>query len=1098
MKKVGYYNGKIETLDSAKVLANPEITERLEKFAFDAKRIAPKSDDFLYFSIIFLKAAESALIDDEGNLKKVGRDSAWGYFDDNWRWHGNVKPHKNNNSDIFGEKELKKAYKKWIGAPLCVDHKSDSVDGIRGIILDAHYDEKLKQVVGLCALDKVNYPELARKVETGVVRYGSMGTAVETSICTECGNRAKVASDYCSHVTGRTAWGEINVGLKPIEYSLVVQPAEPGAKLLKCIASLEEHEPEIKNYGVDDFSEILEQLSDVQAYQLEAIVKKACGEFGCSLDERRNLIVGFLAQNGFSKNAQDQSEVLLSTLEKKFQETSEKIAKLHTASSSLSEEAKKESMQYLNNELTDVSRKINELKKKDSQISRNQAPEHRPQVDESPNEISQQIQNIPATSGLATHFQDAIEPSPSAGATADGEKTFSAPVPSGGVELNDGSKYANVKTEKMTKFSDVEFKSIVEDIMNESRLRKRAELRRRLAYHQGGSEGVEPKTFKSEPASKHQDEDKQMHQDKSMGGDKGMFPGDLQAKEKLKRASERTALLRATAYHQGGSEGVEPKTFKSEPASKHQGEDKQMHQDKSMGGDKGMFPGDAEAKKKVSRAAYNGPALRTKFVQARNADGSLNKSASTFKVFAGDKLVINATAEEIYGDELDANWDFITSPEYGKEVVSEIRTAGLAHVAGLLKSAQELPEAPAAAPAAPAPMPAPEMEAPEAAAPAHSPKQEIEDRLMDMEDNIEDLRELMGQLSDGKEVNVDINVGGEEAEQSNAEKLSLSSTVLRQLKLSLAQMDEAADELAMIAETHEGIHNLSPSQQNDLHHLTNDAISDSIKLAGEASALKKIARTLAASIVRTAEYVEPVVAVETESTDSETETLIAEAMVLRRNRRNAMLKKAQQNVAHEAHDMEHDADDKKKETLEGNKVTIEAPKGEEVKVTVHHAEADKKEEKEEEKKEEKKEDKKENDAMDAPATETYGSSSHTAAQKLVASKLSDAVMAKKASEEREAYRLKVRRAYDVGMEMQRKGLVANTKTALDRQVDEIMDFDDKAFEAFKRTIANAKAVEQVKTASDLSGLNVGVESTEAVSSEVRSFAGKLSSLWDKK
>jgi len=146
-------------------LVDPVVAERLEKFARRIKSIAPKSDDFLYFSIIFLKAAESALIGPDGKIKKVGSEDAWGYFDDNWKWHGNVKPHKNNNGDSFPESELKIATKGWIGQPLCVDHNSSSVDGVRGVILDTHYDDKLKQVVGLCALDRVNYPQLARKVE---------------------------------------------------------------------------------------------------------------------------------------------------------------------------------------------------------------------------------------------------------------------------------------------------------------------------------------------------------------------------------------------------------------------------------------------------------------------------------------------------------------------------------------------------------------------------------------------------------------------------------------------------------------------------------------------------------------------------------------------------------------------------------------------------------------------------------------------------------------------------------------------------------------------------------------------------------------------
>ena len=61
----------------------------------------------------------------------------------------------------------------------------------------------------------------------------------------------------------------------------------------------------------------------------------------------------------------------------------------------------------------------------------------------------------------------------------------------------------------------------------------------------------------------------------------------------------------------------------------------------------------------------------------------------------------------------------------------------------------------------------------------------------------------------------------------------------------------------------------------------------------------------------------------------------------------------------------------------------------------------------------------------------------------------------------------------VAMEMQRKGMLTQTKSALNRQVDEIMSFDDPAFEAFKRSVANLRPVENIKTASDLGGVNVG-------------------------
>jgi hypothetical protein len=117
---------------------------------------------------------------------------------------------------------------------------------------------------------------------------------------------------------------------------------------------------------------------------------------------------------------------------------------------------------------------------------------------------------------------------------------------------------------------------------------------------------------------------------------------------------------------------------------------------------------------------------------------------------------------------------------------------------------------------------------------------------------------------------------------------------------------------------------------------------------------------------------------------------------------------------------------------------------------------------------------------------------------LVKNILDSKVAEKKVDEERENYRVKLRRAYDVGLEMQRKGLLAHSKTALDKQVDEIMTFDGNAFEAFKRSIGNARAVGSVKVASDLGGINIGVESDQAAvkPSGRITTADTLTSMWE--
>ena len=108
-------------------------------------------------------------------------EAHWEKTGKSWKWvcsDPNIKPYKNANGDIFPAEELLKSYKNFVGKPLCVDHKSSSVDAIRGIILDTYYDYKHHRIIGLCALDKVSYPDLARKVATGYSTSVSIGIGV--------------------------------------------------------------------------------------------------------------------------------------------------------------------------------------------------------------------------------------------------------------------------------------------------------------------------------------------------------------------------------------------------------------------------------------------------------------------------------------------------------------------------------------------------------------------------------------------------------------------------------------------------------------------------------------------------------------------------------------------------------------------------------------------------------------------------------------------------------------------------------------------------------------------------------------------------------
>ena len=1101
----------VSTHTSAEISANPKLVERMTKLANGIKTIAPRSDDFLYFSIIFLKAAESATLDDSGLIKKTSSgDSAWGFFDENWKWHGNVKPHRNNNNDIFPESELKTAAKKWIGMPLCRDHESSSVDGIRGIILDAHYDEKFKQIIGLCALDKVNYPDLARKVETGLVRYGSMGTAVETSICSDCGNRAQTQKEYCEHVNNRLAHGEINVGLKPIEYSLVVQPAEPGAVLLKCIASLKDYRREFSNYGVDNVDEMLGKLSFGQAQHLEGIMKTACGDTGCSISERKKIVRSFLKNNSLLKRShEDISSSDVSSMD---------IADISNAVRSAAEAAKALRDPGVSDNVKGIIEGLLVQLKELNETSRPQVSQESFTSPENP-EGARGSGGVPLFSAAPSNSETSMLGGGDTGngpdfLTSDDDilvnRIASPNNPSSGeaVTVESGVKNHSIKVANDLDndyVDDFSINSIMEDIMNESRLRKRAELRRRIAYMQGGAEGAEPNTYKSEAWDR--DQDKQMKQTGNMGGSDGMAPGDKETKEKLSRAELKQRRLKRLAYMQGGSEGVEPNTYKSEAWDRDK--DKHMQQTGNMGGADGTFPGDKETKEKLSRAAYNGPALRTRFSVKRRVDGSVDRGNSVFEVFAGDRRVIAATAGQIYKDELAGNWEWISSKDYGKEVCSQIREAGLDRVAKLLKTAQELPpmedlELPPMDEGAPPELPPMDEGAPpeEGAEEDLSPSEEIENRLADMEGLLDEIRDFVSKLEDERLADVDVNVftgkgpGGEEVEAEDGGLGALSSELIRGLKTAYRRLDSSADELSLVAETYDNISKLSAGNRKQFVKLASAAVKDADHLTGESRGLMRVATSVMEDMAQdnavdsaedasqdggdlsevfALDYIDDPDdkaddacddcddAAEDHAfgpadgdEDAAEDHLVEAAMSLRKSRRESLLKQSENRFL--------------AERVANREAILKQAEG--------------------------------SDLSDEVAEDALAEDVVVAAEghgdNLVKSILDSKVAEKKVDEERENYRIKLRRAYDIGLEMQKKGLLALSKTALDKQVDEIMTFDGNAFEAFKRSIGNARAVGSVKIASDLGGVNIGVESDRASgeSSSRRMTADTLTSLWE--
>jgi hypothetical protein len=70
----------------------------------------------------------------------------------------------NANGDIYPEQDLRNAGKHFTGKPVSTKN-SPSADDICGFIADTHFDEEKKSVIGLLAIDKENYPKIAKMIE---------------------------------------------------------------------------------------------------------------------------------------------------------------------------------------------------------------------------------------------------------------------------------------------------------------------------------------------------------------------------------------------------------------------------------------------------------------------------------------------------------------------------------------------------------------------------------------------------------------------------------------------------------------------------------------------------------------------------------------------------------------------------------------------------------------------------------------------------------------------------------------------------------------------------------------------------------------------
>ena len=780
---------KIESADSCIPSVSAEVLEKFQKFAQNLKKVAPKAEDFLYFSAIMMHAAEAAGIHDDGTPKLTSRGEpvqvGWDKGGGTWRWMSNdpnVKPYKNSNGDIFPEEELVKAHKKWKDKPLCIDHKSSSVDHVRGFIVDTYYDRHLKRVVALCALDKAGWPQLARQVMTGVSNCVSMGTAVGKAICSDCARVAKTESDFCDHMRRKSCYGEINVDLNPLELSIVVNGADPKANIKHIIAAANT----LNNY-VDNKQKELQKMAD---------------SFNANLSFTDGSST--LPDGGTVTNVSITSK----DIESFRKDVDKAIGDFQKLQNSLSEEEK--ASEHTNDSVSDQALSLGETPAADSGLPPPHARYASAEIGaEAINDLRRAMKNIESKLEFTKTSLDKL----ASATTNKHEENMS------GANMNKQGYYqggggVNEPAPGQAKYP----KDPLQEHLREKEDRQM--VGQTPFPSVGPVDGMHPSPGSVDPSD-------ELERKKMLAR--------AEAEEKAQRrqaivAMAKQALESKQAYHQGGggvNEPAKPGTQKY-PVDKleytlREKEDKHMVGQKpfpGVGPVDGLHPSPSSAetsdelkRKEMLRRA----SLRAKFDRVKNSDGTPNLGKSAWQVFLGDQLILTASVSELSGGQSEMMFDSIATKDFGSKLIEKVKAYGADRIGSMIKKAQDPgPSAGGASVPPPADSSAPPPAAPDAPPaedtgksgdPATMAKENAE-KLRDLaSDQLEVINALTGEKNEMGEGAPDAGAPAPEmgvaasfgTETLNTLRKELNSTLTKAMKESVAALHDHAQELDMIA-----------------------------------------------------------------------------------------------------------------------------------------------------------------------------------------------------------------------------------------------------------------------------------------------------------
>ena len=195
----------------------------------------------------------------------------------------------NGNYDAFPWEEIKKAAVTYPGAGFYIEHKEDSADDAKGIVLDVFLNEDEQYLVALCAIDKKEYPEFCEQILDGTYNQVSMSCLASSCECSLCHNVATSYEQLCEHMNPQMPYSymkgkkddqgndiyEINRDLNFTGLSAVAVPADKDAFVFDVKASKNKPnklQEELHKYTA---AKIADRINNI---------KKACQEEFASID----------------------------------------------------------------------------------------------------------------------------------------------------------------------------------------------------------------------------------------------------------------------------------------------------------------------------------------------------------------------------------------------------------------------------------------------------------------------------------------------------------------------------------------------------------------------------------------------------------------------------------------------------------------------------------------------------------------------------------------------------------------------------------------------------------------------------------------------